>query len=432
MNVLVVCSRIPRPTWGAGTRNYALLRALAAHHRVALLALVDADDPDPAARDTSHLAELASPICLVPVPGGQGKRLRQLAAVARGRSYQLDEYSPRAAAAPFAELLAAERFEAVLFESALTAGYPVPPGTRVIVDQHNLEYELVRRTFEQERNGPRKWYAALECRALRSAELDRCRRADAVTVTSERERRILAELLPGTPVAVVPNGVDVAAFTPASPEEEVPGRVVFTGTLGYHPNVQAVLHFARACWPRIRAALPDAEWQIVGSYPPPEVQRLTELPGVTVTGTVPAVQPYLRSASVAVVPLLVGGGTRLKILEALATGKAVVTTAVGCEGLALTPGEHALIEDDPDTFAAAVVALLRDSALRAALGAAGRALVEARYSWEHCAELLLEALADGQPHMLHAVVASQEGVRRPPLAKRSLAAREVWRDEGEE
>ncbi|HEU5439930.1 MAG TPA: glycosyltransferase family 4 protein [Ktedonobacterales bacterium] len=392
MNVLVVCSRIPRPTWGAGTRNYALLRALAARHRVALLALVDGDDPDLVARDTSHLAGLASPIRLVQVPGGHGKRLRQLAAVARGRSYQLDECSPRTAAAPLAELLAAEHFDAVLFESALTAGYPVPSGTHVIVDQHNLEYELVRRTFEQERNGPRKWYAALEYRALCSAELERCRRADAVTVTSERERRILAELLPGTPVAVVPNGVDVGAFTPAAPEEEVPGRVVFTGTLGYHPNVQAVLHFARACWPRIRAELPDAEWQVVGSYPPAEVQRLAELPGVTVTGTVPAVQPYLRAASVAVVPLLVGGGTRLKILEALATGKAVVTTAVGCEGLALTPGEHALIEDDPDAFAAAVVALLRDPARRAALGAAGRALVEARYGWERCAEPLLAVL----------------------------------------
>lgn len=392
MNVLVVCSRIPRPTWGAGTRNIALLRALAARHHVALLALVDASDPDPAARDISHLAGLAAPIRLVPVPGGQGKRLRQLAAVARGRSYQLEECSPHAAAAPLAELFAAGHFDAVLFESALTAGYPVPPGTRVLVDQHNLEYELVRRTFEQERNGPRKWYAALEYRALRSAELARCRRADAVTVTSERERRILADLLPGTPVAVVPNGVDVAAFTPAAPDEEVPNRVVFTGTLGYHPNVQAVLHFARACWPRIHAELPDAEWQIVGSYPPPEVQRLAELPGVTVTGTVPEVQPYLHAASVAVVPLLVGGGTRLKILEALATGKAVVTTSVGCEGLALTPGEHALIEDDPEAFAAAVIALLRDPARRAALGTAGRALVEAQYSWERCAEPLLGVL----------------------------------------
>jgi sugar transferase (PEP-CTERM/EpsH1 system associated) len=412
VNVLVVCSRIPRPTWGAGTRNVAFLRALAARHRVTLLALVHGDDPDPAARDTEHLVDLVDAVHLVLVPGGRTKRMRQLTAVVRGHSFQLDECSPRAAAASVARVFAAERFDAVIFESALTAGYPVPAGTRVIVDQHNLEFELIRRTFEQEQSGPRKWYAALEYRALRAAELDRCRQAEAVVVTSERERRILEELLPGTPIAVAPNGVDVTAFAPAAPVEEVPGRVVFTGTLGYHPNVQAVLHFARACWPRIRAEVPQAEWQIVGSYPPPEVQRLAELPGVTVTGTVPEVQPYLRAASVAVVPLLVGGGTRLKILEALATGKAVVTTTVGGEGLALVPGEHALIEDEPEAFASAVIALLRDPGRRAALGKAGRALVETRYSWERCAEPLLDLLEREEPQLAGAGEASIGGNSR--------------------
>jgi sugar transferase (PEP-CTERM/EpsH1 system associated) len=391
MKILLVTLNVPCPTWGAGTRNYHMLRALAGEHEVSLLALVD--DLATGERDAAALRSLTHTIRLVPMPMGRHKRAQQLLCAARGRSYWLNAYCPEAARVALDELLRQERYDAVVFESVLVAGFPVPAGVRVVVDQHNIEHELVWRTYERETDPLRKWYNRLEYGSLRAGELARCRRADVVFVPSDRERELLAGLLPGSAIEVMPNGVDLAAFSADGPREEVPGRIIFTGTLAYYPNAQAVLHFAEHCWPLIHARVPEATWQIVGREPPEEVRQLAALPGVSVTGMVPSIQPYLAAASVAIVPLLVGSGTRLKILEALAAGKALVTTRLGCEGIAITPGVEALVADEPGAFAAAVVELLGDARRRADLGAAGRALVERQYGWDACVAPLLRALS---------------------------------------
>lgn len=395
MKLLVVTHNLPLPRWGAGTRNYHLIHALARAHEVSLFATVDRlPDPD----DVALLSDAARAIVTCVLPAGRNKRMRQTAALLRGRSYELTAYVPGYVRAAFAQVVRDGRFDAVLFESAVVAGHDLPPGVRCIVDEHNVEHEVLRRTSESAVGWARRLYNRLEYDNLRAGEIARCARADLILATSDRDAETLRALLPGRPVRVVPNGVDTTAFDMGSAgsaalgAEEAPGRVVFTGTLGYYPNVQAVLHFAAQCWPRIRAAVPDATWQIVGSYPPPEVLHLGELPGVTVTGAVPAVPPYLASAAVAVAPLLIGGGTRLKILEAFAMGRAVVATSIGCEGLVVEDGRHLLVADDAMAFADAVIALLRDAERRAALGAAGRALVEERYTWERCGGALLRAL----------------------------------------
>src|SRR5205085_10717683 len=134
-------------------------------------------------------------------------------------------------------------------------------------------------------------------------------------------------------------------FRKDGPDCEVLDRIIFTGAMNYYPNIDAVLFFARQCWPLIQAQVPHATWQIVGYNPSPEVLELAKLPGITVTGSVPVVQSYLTQASVAIVPLQIGSGTRLKILEALAMQKAVVSTSIGCEGLSVTLGEHLLVAD---------------------------------------------------------------------------------------
>lgn len=392
MKLLVVTHNLPLPRWGAGTRNYHLLNALARAHEVSLFATVDRlPDPD----DVALLRTAARDIFTCVLPAGRNKRVRQIAALLCGRSYELTTYAPRYVRAAFAQVVREGRFDAVLFESAVVAGHDLPPGVLRIVDEHNVEHEVLRRTSQSDAGQLRRLYNRLEYRNLRAGELARCARADLILATSDRDADTLRALLPGRPVRVVPNGVDTTAFGVAGvpPDAtEASSRVVFTGTLGYYPNVQAVLTFAAHCWPRIRAAVPGATWRIVGSYPPPEVLRLAELPGVTVTGAVPAVQPYLASAAVAVAPLLIGGGTRLKILEAFAMGRAVVTTSVGCEGLAVEDGRHLLVADDPAAFADAVIALLGDADRRVALGAAGRALVEDRYTWERCGATLLRTL----------------------------------------
>ncbi len=335
---------------------------------------------------------LAQRVQLIPLPAPQAKRWQQLLSVARGRSFFFNFFHVPAMQAALDALLAEERCDAVVFESAVMAGYRLPAGVKRIIDQHNLEYEVMQRTAELEKRRLRRWYSAQEYRLIRRTELTRCQEADLVLVTSERERKTLKQLLPRLAIEVVSNGVDLAAFTQAGPPQEVPHQLVLTGTMDYYPNTQGALFFAEECWPLIRAQVPDATWQIVGRNPPPEVQRLAHLPGVTVTGWVADTRPYLASSAVALAPLLVGGGTRLKILEALAMQKAVVSTSLGCEGLAVEAGKHLLVEDQPERLAEAVIGLLNEPERRRALGSAGRALVEGLYSWERCGEQLLRAL----------------------------------------
>jgi polysaccharide biosynthesis protein PslH len=390
MNILVVSHNIPRPTWGAGARNYHLLRTLARHHEVSLLALVDEHEAN--RFDTRHLDSYTRCRRLVPLRTAGYKRLHQVTSVALRRSHLLSMYSSPRMQAALDELLHTTPYDVVLFEGLIVADHKLPPHTRMVIDEHNIEHEILRRTVEQTRSPLRRWYNSQEYRRLKPAELALCRRADAVLVTSERERALLASALPATMLRVVPNGVDTAAFSPPEDGTEMPGRVVFTGMMSYYPNTHAVLRFAQYCWPFIRSQVPYATWQIVGSNPPPEVQRLAELPGVEVTGSVPAIQPYLAQAAVAIAPIDIGSGTRLKILEALAMGKAVVSTSVGCEGLDVTAGEHLLTADDLQEFACAVSGLLQDPSRRGALGHAGRALVEQRYSWDTCGAPLLSVL----------------------------------------
>lgn len=273
--------------------------------------------------------------------------------------------------------------------------YHLPPDVATVIDEHNIEYELLERTRQNEPIGLRKLYSWLEGAYVKRAEIARWRQASAVLVTSDRECDAVATHAPAIPYAVVPNGVDIDYF--ACEQSESDGsdnaqQIIFTGTMNYFPNVNGAMFFARQCWPIVRERAPNATWNLVGRSPAASVADLAELPGVTVTGGVPDMRPYLSSATIAIAPLRIGAGTRLKILEALAMGKAVVTTSIGCEGLAVRDGEHVIIADDPEAFALAIVALLHDPARRRALGGAGRRLVETEYSWERCGDRLLRAL----------------------------------------
>jgi polysaccharide biosynthesis protein PslH len=390
MRILVVAHSLPRPTWGAGTRNYHLLRALAQRHIVSLLALVGPEERDPSAAD--HVRPHVHSVQQVEVAVGGNRRLSQLVALAQGKSYFLSSQITPIAQTALDEELARNEYDAVLFEGLLVAGYQVPRRTRVILDEHNIEHELIQRSYQSGGGLVRRGFNWLEYRRMRPVEIERCRRADLILVTSEREREVLGALAPEKTVQVVPNGVDVGAFTSDSATEGVPGRIVFTASFDYYPNVQGALHFAENIWPRVREEAPGATWHLVGRNPPQEIVRLGTLPGVTVTGSVPAVQPYLDEAQVAIVPLLTGAGTRLKILEALAMRRAIVSTSLGCEGIDCVDRQHLLVADAPEKFAGSIIKLLSDEALRRSLGENGRRLVEDRYSWDYCGSRLLAAL----------------------------------------
>jgi len=273
----------------------------------------------------------------------------------------------------------------------------------VLLFEHNVEYLIWQRLAHLESNPWKRALFEMEWRKVRACEADACRRADLTIAVSDDDKERLAELGAGIRAASIPTGVDTEYFKPCG-AAEVPARLVFSGSMDWHPNEDAVCYFVDTILPRIRAEAPAASFTIVGRNPSARVRELAAQSGVIVTGTIDDVRPSIGEASVYVVPLRAGSGTRIKIFEALAMGKAVVSTTVGAEGLALESGRHFLAADTPHDFATAVIRLLRDPARRQALGDEGRALVEANYSWamvarqfeEHCEKVIAEHAYAGQ------------------------------------
>ncbi len=364
-----------------------MLKALAKSHRVSLLSLIREEED---LTQKAVLQDLLVSITCVVRPLRK-KRRQQVASLLRLWPYALRVNCFPEVQQALDRLCSQTQYDAIVCEGVYVANYRFPVGTKRIIDEHNVEYELFWRTFQHESFGPRKWFNWWESRLLKPRELDLCRQADLVLTTSDHDSQLLRADLPTTPLQAVPNGVDLLNFR----GDAVPPtgcQIVFTGAMNYYPNINAVLFFAERVWPLVRQQVPTATWVIVGREPPPEVRRLASLPGVTVTGTVPDVRPYLEASAVAIVPLQIGSGTRLKILEAFAMRKAVVSTSLGCEGLSVTSGTHLLLADHPVEFAQKVGLLLQDADLRTRLGQAARTLVEQCYSWEACGTLLLGAI----------------------------------------
>lgn len=206
--------------------------------------------------------------------------------------------------------------------------------------------------------------------------LPRYHTAVAVSTLEAEELRGL-----GARVELIPTGVDTAELQP-TPEQEGPPRLLFTGTMSYLPNYEGIRWFARHVWPTIKARLPAARLDVVGKDPPPDVAALDGQEGLTVHGFVESMAPHFAAAQVVVVPILAGAGTRVKIIEAMAAGRAVVSTPLGCEGLAgLEAGRHLLVAEEPRAFADSVIELLGDPQERARLAGAARELAETAYDW---------------------------------------------------
>lgn len=253
---------------------------------------------------------------------------------------------------------------------------PVP----VTLFAHNVEHMIWNRLCQVETRVWRRALLELEWRKIRRYEVQACNRARLTIAVSEVDRDLLAANAPRSTVCTISTGVDTSYFKPDKSRES-PATLVFTGSMDWYPNEDAILYFIDMILPGIRREIPNVSLIVVGRNPTHRLQAAAARAGLRVTGTVEDIRSYVAEAAVYVVPLRVGGGTRLKIFEALAMGKAVVSTTVGVEGLPLVAGEHFLRADDPAEFMRAVVALLRNPARRKILGLAGRQLVEERYSW---------------------------------------------------
>jgi len=275
------------------------------------------------------------------------------------------------------------------------SGFEFKSPAALLVDEHNIEYELLYRTFKTERSPLRKFYNWVEYRKFRREEQRSWKQSDGCITTSDREEIMLRQHAPATPTVVVPNGVDTDFFRPTQVTRD-PNNIVFLGVMHYRPNVDAALYFAREILPHLLRERPNLTFTIVGGGAPDELQRLAGK-NIVLTDTVPDTRPYVAGAGVFVVPLRMGSGTRLKVLEGLAMGSPLVSTSVGCEGIATQDGEHLLVADDPLDFARSVLRLLGDPALGSALGRNGRALVEAQYSWPSVLRQLEAFMQSRQP-----------------------------------
>jgi len=257
-----------------------------------------------------------------------------------------------------------------------------------VLDTHNVEYDNFRRMWESSPWGVKKLHYGLEYRKMRADEVETCRRQDVLLTTSERDREIFERDVPGVTKRVVSNGVDSDFFTPAPSHLSVePWSLAFTGMMAYVPNHDGIKWFLDEVFPLIQKRVPKAKLYVVGKNPPPHLtQRESE--SVRVTGTVPDVRPWVWKAAAYVVPLRMGGGTRLKIAEAMAMKKPIVSTRVGCEGIELVDGESALLADEPRAFADATIRLLEDQALGARLAERGYQLAKAKYDWRSIVQTL--------------------------------------------
>ncbi len=376
------------PRQGTAIRNWGLLSGLARNHQVDLLTFTE----DAGGRVHVVLRALCRRVATVAMPQrSMGARLGTLL-----RSSQPDlalRLHSDAFAARLRELLRDDAPDVVHIEGLELAGYlPIirkaAPNARVIYDAHNAETVIQQRAFRTDVRRPRRWPAAfyswVQAARLASYEREVVQSVEHVLCVSAEDAAVLRELA-GVEPLIVPNGlslIDYQGILPAQLGDETGDRVlVFTGKMDYRPNVDAVRWFAAQIFPRIRAQHAQAQFVIVGQRPTAAVQALAAQPGIAVTGAVAEVQPYVAAASVYVAPLRMGGGTRFKLLEAMALHRAIVSTTIGAEGFAVQAGRELLLADEPAAFAEAVLSLMADPPRRAAMGAAGRAFVAAGYDW---------------------------------------------------
>jgi sugar transferase (PEP-CTERM/EpsH1 system associated) len=393
--ILILTPQFPYPpqaltgfSQGTTIRNFNLIAGLCRRHAVDLLTFH--------APSAVGGPELLSPYCeqvVTAPPPVRPLRRRALDTLLRRAPDMALRLEAPAMHDRLAGLLRAGRYDILQIEGIEMAPYALAlEGTarpRLIFDDHNAEYVLQKRAFTTDVRRPRRWvgaaYSLIQWRKLMSYERRICGAADAVVAVSEVDREALQQLAPGLEVTVVPNGVDLDFYRPGVTPPELglgPHSLVFTGKMDFRPNVDAVLWFVDKVLPLITAALPDARLYAVGQSPHERLAALAGHPSVVITGRVPDTRPYIAGAGVYVIPLRIGGGTRLKVLEAMAMGQAMVSTRLGCDGFPLEDGREVRFADTPDAFAQAVIALLQDRAQAGALGRAARTYVESNYGWD--------------------------------------------------
>lgn len=387
--ILALTSRVPwPPREGHQLRSYHVLDALASQHEVYLLSCLRRDDaPDVPCGLREKLAGFeAFPI------QAERSRVAMAGALAHGLAtrtpFVAAKYTLAAMQRRVTELSGTHDLLHVDMLPLMAQAVPARAGMPIVLNAHNVEHALLAARATVEPRATARAFLRSQVRRLHDFEQAACQRASTILACSEDDAAQLRQLAPATPVAVVPNGVDLVHNQPDDTVAIQPAQLVFVGQMGWFPNRDGVEWFLAEIFPRILAQRPDARFVLVGKHAglrvPDPLRRHVEL-----AGFVDDVRQPVLASSVYVVPLRAGSGTRLKVLEAMALGKAIVTTRIGAEGIRLEPGRDALFADDAQTFAEAVLRLCAEPELAARLGSAARAAAEREYGWQAIARALL-------------------------------------------
>jgi sugar transferase (PEP-CTERM/EpsH1 system associated) len=407
---------------GGRLRTWHLLRHLARVHQLTYLSFGDTAMDSTSVGDMSHVAERVITIKRRERPKGSiGFYVDVGAHLASPLPYAVGTYRSTAFRETIAHLLEQQPFHLVVCDF-LAPAVNVPPALPCasVLFTHNVESEIWRRHAET--HSGRITHGLYDTQYRRMLAYEDCalQRFDGILTVSDADRETFTRLYPDArvkPMWVIPTGVDTDYFAPVAASAAADPRLVFTGSMDWLPNEDAMRFFCQDVLPLIRAQEPRTRLSIVGRAPTPAVRALAD-EHIEVTGTVADVRPYMRKASVYVVPLRIGGGTRLKIFEAMAMGQAVVSTTIGAEGLPVVDGEHLLIADEPRALAAAVVSLLRDPRRRQSLAEAARTFVVDHYGWSSAADVLDAALTQCATRSPYVLKAQEPGAAAPAASGR--------------
>ncbi len=385
---------------GGDLRSFNILKQLAARHHVTFFSYYDG--PVDAEYETKLQEALPDAVCVSTGKQHGSKASRGLDYLLRmpnAAPYAVSRFASATVQDRLTDCLSGQRADVAVCDFLDAAiNFPALTDVPSVLFQHNVESEIWRRHASNGSSGIKKMIYRMEFSKMLRYEQQALARFDHVIAVSDHDKKLMSAWTSPERITVVPTGVDTELFCRDERVLEKP-LVVFVGAMDWEPNVDAVQYFCAEIWPSIIARVPNACFRIVGRNPDRRVKGL-ESSSVEVTGRVPSVVDHLREAAAVVVPLRVGGGTRIKIYEAMATGKAVVSTTVGAEGLDVHHGKDIVLCDVPRAFADSVVELLLDKQARAHLGSAAAALAS-NYGWPVIAAQFAEIL---------------EGVRRRPSA----------------
>lgn len=396
MRILFVSTILPVPTTsGQAMRTLSIVRALSElGHDVDFVSFASAtpDNLEPLSLYCRSCSIIQRTHCNA---SQRPDYFARLLALLKGKSYSIERFRSTQMRSHLGCQIANNCYDLILADSVFALVNL--PETRIplMLNCHNVEWMILKRFAQLERNPVKRSYARTEARRMLQAERSACWKSNIAMVCSEHDRDTLRKLRSNFEIFVVPNCVDVDSYAPSqpNPNSQPAPCLLFQGTMDWHPNCDAVEFFASKMLPDLRRNIPDVRFVAAGRNPSPQFRKKLEAaPGVEFTGTVPDIRPYLDEAQLVVVPLRIGSGTRLKILEAAAAGKPIVSTSLGAEGLEFVPGTEIVIADTPADFATEILSLLRDPERRNRMGSAARAKVTELYSQKTLSKTIKFAL----------------------------------------